>query len=96
MTDWRSRPSAKNSRFLMSDPIIESSQKAQTLLPKERARLTKLLLDSTHSGSSRFVEDAWDEELQRRIDEVDRGVAALVSADIRLQRFVAQSSEQTK
>jgi putative addiction module component (TIGR02574 family) len=65
----------------MSDLVIELSKKAQMLRPEERAQLAELLLDSIHQGSDRTVEDAWDEELQRRIDEVDRGVATLVSAE---------------
>ena len=65
----------------MSDLVIELSQKAQTLRPEERARLAELLLDSIHQSTDQTVEDAWDEELQKRIDEVDRGVARLISAE---------------
>lgn len=65
----------------MSDLVIELSQKAQTLRPEERARLAELLLDSIHQSTDQTVEDAWDEELQKRIDEVDRGVATLISAE---------------
>lgn len=65
----------------MSDLVIELSQKAQTLAPADRARLAELLLDSIHPGSNDEVESAWDEELQRRIDEVDLGTAKLVLAE---------------
>ncbi len=65
----------------MSDLVIELSQKAQTLRPEERARLAELLLDSIHQSADRTVEDAWDAELQKRIDEVDRGVATLIPAE---------------
>lgn len=65
----------------MSDLVIELSKKAQMLRPEERAQLAELLLDSIHQASDRTIEDAWDKELQRRIDEVDRGVATLVSAE---------------
>ena len=65
----------------MSDLVIELSQKAQTLRPEERARLAELLLDSIHQSTDQTVEDAWDEELRKRIDEVDRGVATLISAE---------------
>ena len=65
----------------MSDLVIELSQKAQTLRPEERARLAELLLDSIHQTTDQTVEDAWDAELQKRIDEVDRGVATLISAE---------------
>lgn len=65
----------------MSDLVIELSQKAQTLHAEQRARLAELLLDSLHQSADRTVEDAWDEELQQRIDEVDRDVDNLVSAE---------------
>ncbi len=65
----------------MSDLVIELSQKAQTLRPEERARLAELLLDSIHQSADRTVEDAWDAELQKRIDEVERGVATLIPAE---------------
>lgn len=65
----------------MSDLVTELSQKAQTLRPEQRARLAELLLDSIHQSADRTVADAWDDELRKRIDEVDRGVAELVSAE---------------
>lgn len=65
----------------MSDLVAELSQKAQTLRPEQRARLAELLLDSIHQSADQGVADAWDEELRKRIDEVDRGVAELVSAE---------------
>lgn len=66
----------------MSDLVVELSQQAQTLRPADRARLAELLLDSIHPSADSGVEAAWDAELQRRIDEIDRGVANLVSADV--------------
>ena len=65
----------------MSDLVIELSQKAQTLRAEDRARLAELLLDSIHQRSDQAVENAWDDELQRRLSEVDRGVAKLIAAD---------------
>lgn len=65
----------------MPDLVIELSQQAQTLRPEDRARLAELLLDSIHQSVDLAVESAWDEELQRRIDEIDRGTARLVPAE---------------
>ena len=65
----------------MSDLVLELSQRAQTLGAQDRARLAELLLDSLHHCPERAIADAWDAELLRRIDEVDRGVAVLVSAE---------------
>ncbi len=65
----------------MLDLVAELSQKSRALRPEERARLAELLLDSIHLCEDQAIEDAWDGELKRRIDEVDRGVAKLVSAE---------------
>ena len=65
----------------MSDLVLELSQQAQTLGAQDRARLAELLLDSIHPNPDSAIDDAWDAELMRRIDEVDRGVAVLVSAE---------------
>lgn len=65
----------------MSDLVFELSQQAQILGVQDRARLAELLLDSIHPVVDSDIEDAWDAELLRRIDEVDRDVAVLVSAD---------------
>lgn len=65
----------------MSDLVIELSQKAKTLTPPDIARLAELLLDSIHPALNADAEAAWDVELQRRIDEIDRGVAKLIPAD---------------
>ncbi|MBK6999463.1 MAG: addiction module protein [Rhodoferax sp.] len=64
----------------MSDLVLELSQQAQSLGAQDRARLAELLLDSIHLKSDSTIDDAWDAELLRRIDEVDRGIAVLVSA----------------
>lgn len=65
----------------MSDLVLELSQQAQTLGAQDRARLAELLLDSIHQHPDHAIDNAWDAELLRRIDEVDRGVALLVSAE---------------
>ena len=65
----------------MSDLVIELSQQAQTLTLPDRARLAELLLDSIHPASNTDAEAAWDVELQRRMDEIDRGVAKLIPAE---------------
>lgn len=65
----------------MADLVLELSQQAQTLGAQDRARLAELLLDSIHQHPDHSIDNAWDAELLRRIDEVDRGVAVLVSAE---------------
>ena len=65
----------------MPDPVVELSKQAQTLLPEQRARLAELLLDSIHQSPDLAVEQAWDQELQKRIAEIEQGTAVLISAD---------------
>ena len=64
----------------MPDLVAELSAQARALPPEERARLAEELLASL-DPHDREVESAWDEELRRRIDEVERGVVQLIPAD---------------
>jgi putative addiction module component (TIGR02574 family) len=64
----------------MSDLVAELSAQAKALPPEERARLAEELLASL-DPHERDVEAAWDGELRRRIDEVERGTVQLVSPD---------------
>lgn len=64
----------------MSTVIDELSQKARLLPPEERVRLAEELL-STVQETRPDVEAAWEEEIRRRIAEVEAGTAKLVPAD---------------
>lgn len=64
----------------MTDLVAELSARAKALSPAERARLAEELLASLDPHDAE-VEAAWDEELRRRIDEVERGTVQLVPAD---------------
>jgi putative addiction module component (TIGR02574 family) len=64
----------------MSTLIDELSQKARLLPPEERVRLAEELL-STVQEIRPDVEAAWEEEIRRRIAEVEAGTAKLVPAD---------------
>ena len=59
-----------------SDPEVQ----AKAPPPEERARLAEELLASLDPHETE-VEAAWDEELRRRIDEVERGTVELIPAD---------------
>ena len=63
----------------MPDLVTELSQRAHALLPEDRARLAEELLaaleENDASGS------AWDEELRKRIEEVESGRVRLVPLD---------------
>jgi putative addiction module component (TIGR02574 family) len=63
----------------MTDLVLELSARAKALPPQERARLAEELLASLDPHDTK-VEVAWDEELRRRIDEVERGAVQLIPA----------------
>lgn len=63
----------------MQDLVAELTAKARALPPHERARLAEELLASL-APHAVDVEAAWEEELRRRIDEVERGAVELVPA----------------
>jgi putative addiction module component (TIGR02574 family) len=65
----------------MSDLTEELAQKARTLPPEDRARLAEELLASLHEDSDAEIETAWDEEIRRRISEIESGTAKLISAE---------------
>jgi len=64
----------------MPSLVEELSQKARALPPEERVRLAEELL-ATVQEVDLEIEAAWDEEIRRRIAEIDSGAAKLVSAD---------------
>ena len=64
----------------MSELLIELSQKALTLCAEERERLAEDLLISLQEEVNPEAQAAWDQELRRRVMEVESGVAKLVPA----------------
>lgn len=64
----------------MPDLVTELSIQAKALSREERARRAEELLASLDPNDSE-IEAAWDEELRRRIDEVERCDVQLVPAD---------------
>lgn len=65
----------------MSDLVTELSQRARELAPEDRARLAEELLASLEGGLAPEVDAAWDDELRKRIAEVESGTVKLVPAD---------------
>lgn len=59
----------------------ELSLKARALPAEERARLAEDLLASLHESPDPEIEAAWDEEIRRRIQEVESGAVELVPAE---------------
>jgi putative addiction module component (TIGR02574 family) len=63
----------------MSTLAEELSQKARLLPPEERVRLAEELLATVQVVDAE-IESAWDEEILRRLAEIDSGAAKLIPA----------------
>jgi putative addiction module component (TIGR02574 family) len=64
----------------MTDLVTELSQRARELTPEDRARLAEELLASLEEKLEPEVDAAWNEELRKRIAEVENGTARLIPA----------------
>jgi len=64
----------------MSSLVEELSRKARALPPEDRLRLAEELLATVQEVDAE-VEAAWEEEIRRRIAEIDSGTAKLIPAD---------------
>ena len=64
----------------MSTLVEELSRKALSLSPEERIKLAENLL-ATVQEVDEEVEAAWDEEIRRRIAEIDSGTAKLIPSE---------------
>lgn len=65
----------------MTDPVAEASKLALALEPEDRARLAETLLASLRGDVDPDIEAAWDEEIRRRVAEIDAGTAEMVSGE---------------
>jgi putative addiction module component (TIGR02574 family) len=60
--------------------VEELSKKALSLSPEERVRLAEALLATVQEVDAE-IEAAWEEEIKRRISEIENGTAKLVHAE---------------
>lgn len=65
----------------MSELLTELSEKARALPANEREQLAEDLLMTLQNEVDPDVESEWDQEIQRRLTEIDNGTAKLVSAE---------------
>lgn len=65
----------------MSTSVEELAAQASRLSPDDRARLAELLLASLPDDTDDEVEAAWDQEIQRRVEQVRAGTAKLIPAE---------------
>ncbi len=64
----------------MTDLVAELSQRARELAPEDRARLAEELLASIEGHFEPEVDAAWDDEIRKRIAEVESGAVKLIPA----------------
>jgi putative addiction module component (TIGR02574 family) len=64
----------------MSTSLEQLASQAIALSPEDRARLANLLLASLPDEADESLDEAWDQEIQRRLRAVESGTARLVSA----------------
>jgi len=62
----------------MNTHITELFAQASNLSERERATLAGLLIESLESEIDPDVEEAWREEIERRVAELDSGTARTV------------------
>lgn len=65
----------------MTDLVSELSERARRLAPEDRARLAEELLASLQADIEPEIDAAWDEEIRKRIAEIESGAVKLVPAD---------------
>ena len=61
-------------------------QQAKRLPKEQRLRLAEQLLDATEEPDE-GVEQAWHQELRRRLQSIDDGTAVLLDGDEHMQRL---------
>jgi putative addiction module component (TIGR02574 family) len=81
MDKLRKMASGSHRRYdhLMTQQALELLQKALTLPEEERTALVRSLIESLEEVADQGTERAWDEEIARRIADLDSGKAKTVS-----------------
>ena len=62
----------------MSTLLTTLEQQALNLAPEERARLAEVLLESLRDAPLSDVEAAWEQEIARRVAEIESGSVPLI------------------
>jgi putative addiction module component (TIGR02574 family) len=65
----------------MADTLSELKERAARLPEQERAELAMSLIESLDGGPDDGVEDAWRQEIERRVQQLERGEVELVPAE---------------
>lgn len=71
----------------MSDDSKTILEAALALPPDDRIEIAERLMFSLDEVHQREIEEAWNSEIQRRMDEVDRGEVAMIPVDEAMRRI---------
>lgn len=63
----------------MSETAAEVLRKARSLGEKDRALLAGALVESLHGGADTGVEGSWEDEIQRRVSELESGAVETIT-----------------
>lgn len=74
----------------MTQEADELLKKALTLPPKDRATLAGSLIDSLDEVDESSAQNAWNDEIARRIEELDSGKAKTIPWDEVRRRVAAK------
>jgi putative addiction module component (TIGR02574 family) len=78
----------------MTQQALELLQKALTLPEEERTALVRSLIESLEEVADQGTERAWDEEIARRISDLDSGKSKTVSWEEVRQRISARLAHE--
>lgn len=65
----------------MARPLSKIQEEIRTLSASDKEALLQLLWEELDGPSDQNVEAAWLEEVRRRVQQIDAGLAELVPAD---------------
>ncbi|MGA9967348.1 MAG: addiction module protein [Terriglobales bacterium] len=75
----------------MTPQVSEMLEKALTLSPQERGLLIDRLVDSLDEGpAEEGVEEAWAEEIKRRVDDIRSGKVEMIPGEEVRRRLAAR------
>jgi putative addiction module component (TIGR02574 family) len=77
----------------MTHPAIELLQKALALSDEERAELAGSLIDSLDTTVDEGAESAWNQEILRRVKDLDSGRARTVPREEVQRRISAKLTD---
>lgn len=78
----------------MSPEISDLLKRALALPVDERAALANTLLDSLDTTTNQSVQEAWDEEVARRIEDLKAGKAVTVAWEELHRELLAMVNER--